>query len=261
MKTMESFELGWSTVCHKIYDPKKDKELHDFLKWEKLEKFIENLWEKIVLVLWWDGTMLTAIHENYKKNIPFLWINFWSIWFLLNNKNYINENNFSSREYPLLEVKNKWEELWVAFNEVNVYATSWNMLSFEALLNQSSAMRFKWDGLLVSTPAWSTWHSASYWAPLLEHSSESLIITPKWSNPTHSPNIIQWSSQINLKNIWRTYDLGINLDGQVVHKTQTWESVDLVVKKSDHTVILLISNKYLATWDKKVMQQQGFLNK
>ena len=256
---MKSFELGKSIICHKMYDPEIDTELHSFLAWDDIHELLDSAWEDIVLVLWGDGTMLTAIQEHYGKNIPFLWINFWSIWFLLNDKYCADRHHFTSREYPLLEVQNNWNKLWVAFNEINVYATSWNLLSFEATLNESSSVRFKWDGLLISTPAGSTWHSASYGAPLLEHSSNDLIITPKWSNPKLAPNIINWSSHIRLKNTGRIYDLWINLDWQIVYKTDLWEKIDLSVKKSEHIVHLLIANEYLETWDRKVMQQQGFI--
>ena len=126
-------------------------------------------------------------------------------------------------------------------------------------MNQTSAIKFKWDGLLISTPAWSTGHSSSYGAPLLEHSSKDLIITAKWSNPCLKPNIIKWTSQVNIQNISRLYDLWINLDGQLVHKTKNWEEIDIEIQKSDHTVNLLIANEYLTTWDRKVMQQQGYL--
>jgi len=255
METMKSFELAWSVVCHKIVNPETDIELEGLLDKEILEKFIEKIWQDVILVLWGDGTMLSAIRENYEKNLPFMWFNFGTKWFLLNDRDCFHKRDFSPRDYPLLEVQNNWEYIWVAFNDLNIYPTSGNLLQLETLVHDSVRMWFRWDGIIISTPAWSTGHSKWYWAPTLEHSSKNLIITSKWNTIPDSPKTVRSSSTIAIKNTWRLFDIWVNLDGQVALKTSIWEEISLLVHESHHKVQLLIASDYIENWDNKVLQQ------
>ena len=89
---MKQIEFNKSIICYDDYNIDKNQNLNDFLNSDLLKELINNFKEKIIVVLGWDGTMLRAIKENYDKNMPFLWINFWHKWFLLNSKDSINPN-------------------------------------------------------------------------------------------------------------------------------------------------------------------------
>lgn len=83
---MKTIELWNSRVCYDDYNLNSKPELQEYLDPSKLEQVISRVWTDVIVVLWWDGTMLRAIRENYQDTIPFLGINFWTLGFLLNDK-------------------------------------------------------------------------------------------------------------------------------------------------------------------------------
>ena len=209
--------------------------------------------------------MLRAVKEIYKKDVPFLWINFGSKWFLLNDK-----NNFSlfqrdsskmerlelvRRKYPLLEVKENNDLIWTALNDVNLYSPDGKVVDIDINLCQNQKTNIKWDWVIISTPAGSTGHNKSYNWPMLPHTSNHLIITPKWSLTPSSSKIISNEKAIFIENAWRKNSLGVNVDGNQI---LLGEDVKLEISKSKKQVEFLILESYLENWDSKVLWEQGF---
>ncbi len=250
------------TVNHIIhyedYSYKHNPELRDFLESPELEFLRDSIAEQSVIALGWDGTMLSAIREHHEKDILFLWINFWTKGFLLNDRSWISENtSFSPRSYPLMWVENNWESLWVFFNDINIYSPEMKMVELE-LRNSCGKLDLKWDGVLISTPAGSTGHNKSYHGPILPHSSEHLIIHPRGNITPQSPKTIDVDSDIAIKNVGRKMWLWINLDGQQRLLIQNDGNIDLEISKITRDIRLLISESHLIDWDQKVMKEQGF---
>lgn len=233
----------------------KQYNIEMFLKSEDFKNFLTTLKQKYIIVLWWDGTMLSSIHKYYNKNIPFLWINFWNKWFLLHDKNIILcENNFFIEKYSLFDIFIDGKKQATFINEINVTSLNGKMWEFELKLWDKDNLQFKWDWFIIATPLWSTAYNNSLWWPILSHSSKSIVFTPKaaWQ-PKHLPSIIlDENESIFIKNIWRYHWLEIFSDS--IKIDSNCDSVEIRVKKSDYILEIAIAEKYKSTWENKIFQ-------
>lgn len=261
---MENLELNWSLVCYDDFWLQNNQRLKDFLNSQELKSIIDSFAYDIVIVLGWDWTMLRAIRENYEKDLPFLWINFWHKWFLLNSKESVSPW-FSpiERRYPLLEVEvwTNWEKRNdIAMNEIDIRAAWWRAIWLDISLSRRQKINISWDGIIISTPAWSTWYNRSLNWPIIPHTINAFSITPKapWAPRWQWPILIQDNEIIQIKNTWRLNPVNIYCDWREFLKVDENNSLDITIKKSSKIVKLIISWDYLDTWDNKVLQEQGF---
>jgi len=246
---------------------------HTIEEKEELKKIINNkiyediLWqikEDTILVLWWDWTMLKAIKKYYDENKQFLWINFWRKWFLLNPKEYIKKwFSYVTRTYPLLEIETNlnWNtKKEIAVNEIDIRAGEWKMISLSICLSEKQNINIEWDWLIISTPAWSTWYNSSLGWPVIPHTINAFVLTPKasWRPKRQGPIIINDSEIIKIKNTWRKNQVEIYCDWELFIKTDKEQSLNIRTKKSKKEIKLIISEQYLNIWDNKVLQEQWF---
>ena len=161
-----------------------DSQLQEFIQSGEVEKMLEKVWRQIVLVLGGDGTMLDAIQEHHDTDLPFLWLNFWTIGFLLNEKSVKNEEVFTPMLYPLLKAEISHSECWESkthycFNEFDIRSSEAHAIDLHIKIWDEAHMDIKWDGILVVTPGWSTGYNTSAGGPIIPHSNQNIIITPK----------------------------------------------------------------------------------
>lgn len=245
-------------LCYNNYQLENKSELKDFLWSSTLKNIINNLTQETIIVLWWDWTLLQAIHKHHKEQKQFLWVNFWTVGFLLNDKNFIKSNsNFIKKSFPLMEVKVETKNLCfqdVFFNEINITAWNWKMLELLLQLKDKKHITLKWDGMLISTPLWSTWYNTSLWWPLISHNSDVLSITPKacWDPKKLWSIIIKNDETFTITNSWRCYPIEIYTDGRSV--TQSDQEVKIEVKKSIINIDLLIENNYQEKWENRIFE-------
>ncbi len=254
---MKTLDLHASKICYDEYDIDKKPELKAFLKIQNLEKVLEQVARDVTLVLGWDGTMLRAIQENYKEERVFLGINFGHKGFLLNDKTWIWNTDFITREYPLIDIKKDGENIGTWFNDLNLYSPNGKLIELD-ISNGFGSIHLRGDGAIVSTPAGSTWHSKSYGWPVLLHNTPSFIITPKWNLTPQAAKVIPDSHRVSLQNLGRKFEIWINIDGVQVYQSQLWEDISLEVSKSSQKVELLIAERHVWNWDNKLMEEQGF---
>lgn len=252
MKTLQSWN---SLICYDEFNIDAKEFAHNTF----IAALLKSIKGRVVIVLWWDGTMLRAIWKHHQENIPFLGLNFWHKWFLLNDTSWTFPEipEFTQRKYPLLEVRKNWVEIWIAFNDVNIYSPQWKAISLDMDIGLGKISLW-WDGAIIASPAGSTGHSKSYGWPILPHKSENIVISPKWNIDPQSPKVIDDQFPIHIKNSWRMYPLWINIDGILSETTQQDEEIRLEIRKSSRNIILLISEKHTINWDNKVLLEQGF---
>ena len=261
---MKQIEFNKSIICYDDYNIDKNQNLNDFLNSDLLKELINNFKEKIIVVLGWDGTMLRAIKENYDKNMPFLWINFWHKWFLLNSKDSINPNtDFVERKYPLLEIELEinWKtKKAIAVNEIDIRSGNWKMISLDISLTKKQSINIEWDGILISTPAWSTGYNSSLGWPIIPHTLNAFVLTPKapWKPKLQAPILIKDDEIIEIKNVWRQNIAEIYFDSVELLKANEF---NLKIQKYKNKIRLIIAKNYIDIWDNKVLSEQGFLEK
>ena len=262
---MKTIKLHNQTVCFDSYNFESKTELKSFLESKKIKTILENMKQEVIMVLGWDGTILRAIRKHYKQEKAFLPINFWTKWFLLNDKNYISKSSeFISREYPLINCKVKTKNKIfknIAFNEVVIKETDCKMIDLDISVNEKQFLNLQWDWLLISTPAGSTGYNSSLYWPILPHTSQSFILTPKaaWIPKRQSSVIFENKNNIKVSNQNRLNPIWIYADGQEIYKTNG-EMINIEIKKSKYKIELLIAKNYEGIWDNKVLQEQWFDN-
>lgn len=233
----------------------KQYNIEMFLESEDFKKFIKSLDDKYIIILGWDGKMLSAIQKYFTKNIPFLWINFWNKWFLLQDKSIILENNkYTNKKYSLFDVYIDWEKKSTFINEINISAMNGKMWNFEVKLWNKEKLQIKWDWLIIATPLGSTAYNNSLWWPILSHYSQSIVLTAKASwEPKHLPSIVlSEDEEIFIKNTWRHHGLEIFTDSIKVQ--ENCNSVEIKINKSEYILQLAIAKNQEDIWENKIFE-------
>ncbi len=229
-------------ICYDSYNYENNKNLRSFVENLEYEVIFSKIEENIVLVLGWDGSLLRAVKKFYKRDLIFLWLNFWTTWFLLNDrKNLKNLLKYKIVKYPLLEVfyENDGKKYsWVCFNEVNVTVWDGKVLDLKVLVWREKYL-FRWDWVLVSTPAGSTWYNRSLFWPILEHGRDEFILTPKAEINLQKSVIFKNTKKVIIKNIHRLNPIEVYVDSNKLWKNIKNKKVEILVKKSHREVRMI----------------------
>lgn len=257
---MEILNYKKHIVFYDIFSLNQKQDWISFIKNKRYIQILDNLKEDVILVLGWDGTMLRAIKEFYKEDKAFLWINFWCKWFLLNSKEFIKKDfDFVKRTYPLLSLK-VGDKKEIAMNEIDIRAWEGKMISLEVILSKKQKLEIEWDWIIISTPAWSTWYNSSLWWPIVPHTLDTFLITPKapWKPKLQSSILVAGDELIHINNKWRKFPIEIYTDWRLFLKVPDKENTFIKVKKSKYNINLIIASDYINIWDNKVLQEQWF---
>ncbi len=222
----------------------------------------------VVCVLWWDWTLLKVIQEVHSWSRPILWMNFGTKWFLLHAIDEIEDSEtFILANYPLLESEvTIWAEKKqsFSFNEIDIRANTGKIIELDICISwsdnwKSICTNLKWDGLVFSTPAWSTGYNFSLGGPIIPHELRTFVLTPKapWLPRYFKSVLINNTKKVTIKNTWRLSDIKIVCDGSDFLEIKD-EEITIEIKKSDSEIQLLIPEKQSIAWKDKIFLEQNF---
>ena len=196
---------------HILFDnTKQSKKIKNFLDHNIKNASLNRC--NLIIVIGGDGFMLSSLKKYNKYKKPFYGINAGSYGFLMNkfsSKNTIK--NLSKAKQvsisPLeMSVKNKFNKTKksIAINEVSILRQSRQTASLEISSgSQKIIKKLVSDGVLISTPAWSTAYNMSVYGPILNLDSKKLSIRPisafrprRWKG-----RIVSDKSKIIIKNL------------------------------------------------------------
>ncbi len=277
---METRKIWNSIVCYDDYSFEKNNELRSFLEPANIATIIDSIKKDVVIVLWWDGTMIRAIKENHSRSLPFLWINFWNKWYLLNEKEYVNDwSLYVEKKLQILKIfvntKSGSKET-IAVNEVDIRANSWRPVDIlievtEYLRNLDSQsfispLKFnkslRWDWAIIYSWIWSTAYNKSLGWTIIRHNTDLIGITPKAPSNCPSTSILVPSHNlIEVKNVWRLNPMQINCDWEKIEDIPKWEEFSVEVKSYEEKITFLIPTSYLNIWSSRELEEQGFKTK
>lgn len=254
---MKKKEVFWHIICFNSYKFDNSHEIKNFLESENLKNICKNLEEKTVIVIGWDWTMLKAIKQNYKLWLPFLWINYWNKWFLLNDKDYIKSNSkYKKILYPIMETEvflswNVYNDIFL--NEININAGWWKIIDLDIFISNKGKLNIKWDWIVISTSLGSTWYNSSLRWAIISHNLEVLAITPKapWLPIWQNSIIVSNNEEINIKNTWRNSILEVYCDWRKLFSSDQ-SDIKIIIKKSEIKATFLIESSYWEIWDNKI---------
>lgn len=264
-KFLESWKI-WKIKY--FYDNRSEKldEIKKFLDSDILKNIEKSLEKETFLSLGWDWLFVYVAKLAHKENKNILWINFWNLGFLVQDREvFLKENlKFIKKKYPILKAILKfedWEEkLWYAFNEIYITRT-WDANSIELEISHlwKKIKNYRWDWLMVSTPAGSTWWSRSYSWIILPHDANLNILTPIWTiSPINFKSMVLCDKgRIYIKNSSkRQNSIDILVDNKriVIDEARNFE---LIIERDENQVEVLIEKDNLAHFNSKVYKEQA----
>lgn len=158
---------------------------YNFIDIEALQQ-IQNI--DIIVVLGGDGFMLRTIHKYYKYNIPFFGINYGNVGFLLNDKNYLENNlvdviknaeivNINPLKNIITDMNNNIF-IDISINELTLIRNVYKTCDIDIFVNNIKRVtNYSGDGLVVSTPVGSTAYNSSLGGPIISHESNNIILS------------------------------------------------------------------------------------
>lgn len=198
-----------------------------------------------------DGTILKSVTFVRDLGIPIVGINTGRLGFLATiqkekiteNINQILEGNYSISERSLLTIATAsastiFDGLNFALNEVAINRkNTTSMIKVDTNVNGKFLNSYWSDGLIISTPTGSTGYSLSCGGPVIDPSTNSIVITPiAPHNLNARPLVLPDNCEISLKVSGRENFSLVSLDSRVV--TLANETV-LHIKKASFTIKLV----------------------
>lgn len=214
-----------------------------------------------------DGTILKSITYVRDLGIPIVGINTGRLGFLATIQkknitesiNQILENDYSISERSLLTIateplNNEIEPLNFALNEIAVNRkNTTSMIKVETLVNNKFLTSYWSDGLIVATPTGSTGYSLSCGGPVIDPSTNSMVITPiAPHNLNARPIVIPDNCTVTLKVSGREDAYLVSMDSRIATvKNET----TLIIKKAPFTIKLvqLSNDSFIKTLRKKLL--------
>jgi len=171
----------------------------------------------------------------------------------------IMKRDYSISERSLLSIEteppsSQFESLNFALNEIAVNRkNTTSMIKVETKVNDEYLTSYWSDGLIVATPTGSTGYSLSCGGPVIDPSTNSLVITPiAPHNLNARPLVIPDDWTISLRVSGREESYLVSLDSRIA--TLRNETI-ITIKKSPFTIKLvqLLDDSFLKTLRKKLL--------
>lgn len=139
----------------------------------------------LAIVVGGDGTTLRASRICAERSIPLLPVNQGNFGFIneilldewkevfeecVNDQSYIGE-------YPLLEVKVD-NHTWLSFNDITIASAQYGTIASSVYRGNERIIKYRADGIIISTPTGSTAHSLSAGGPIIVPGINALMINP-----------------------------------------------------------------------------------
>ena len=221
---------------------------------------------ELIVVIGGDGSVIDASRLAVRLNIPLLGVNLGRVGYLSEvdpDRIDILDNlacgNFKVEEKMILsaEKQGKNGEILVsdrfAVNDVVISHDNYFGISdFKVENSRGDLVKYRADGVIVSTPAGSTAYSLSAGGPIVAHNIDSIIVTPVCPHSFFDRSIIYEPDEcITISNAAESV-LNISIDGRFFSKLELSESC--VIKKSDKRFKMLTfsENNMFSTLFKKI---------
>lgn len=214
-----------------------------------------------------DGTILKSITFVSDLGIPIVGINTGRLGFLATlqkeniceNINHILDGNYTISERSLLTLQSNdgikhFDGLNFALNEVSINRkNTTSMIKVETDVNGKFLNNYWSDGLIVSTPTGSTGYSLSCGGPVIDPSTNSLVITPiAPHNLNARPLVLPDNYEISLKVSGRENSFLVSLDSRIA--TVENETI-LTINKAPFKIKLvqLANDSFIKTLRQKLL--------
>ncbi len=220
----------------------------------------------LAIVLGGDGSILRAVHQMGRRQVPVVGVNLGKLGFLadLSPDELVSElpriiaGEFRIIEHLMFEcavIRNgKTVCKRLGLNEVTVVAGApFNIFDVDLYVDAELATTYSCDGLIVSTPVGSTAHSLSAGGPILRKDLQAFVIVPI------SPHTLTNRPVVDRAD--RTYELVVTepnegtavlVDGRVLCKLEPDDRVRVVQAKASFQLVEIPSHSDYGTLREKL---------
>lgn len=220
---------------------------------------------ELIIVVGGDGSMLDASVTAIEKNIPLLGVNLGKVGYLsevepdnLDILSGVAFGNFSIEEKMLLTVTHIGEGKQtkasrLAVNDVIIsHDTFLGIADFILENSVGDCVKYRADGMILSTPAGSTAYSLSAGGPIVSHDINSIVATPICPHSFFNRSIIfKDTEHIKLKNTSNTV-LNISIDGRYFTNICCGEECVIKMDEKKLKVLTFSENNMFSTLFKKM---------
>ena len=203
-------------ITNKVLDYLKDKVediklFHtcwsgDLHAWTPIEEIPEDT--DIILVLGGDGTVMQVARSIYGRDIPLLGINLGELGFLAEINcdklepalDKLLSGDFMIEERIMLSGKIEAKDgdfNFIALNDIVLSrAGSLHIVNFDVKMNGQLLKSYKADGCIVSTPTGSTGYNLSAGGPIIDPTSENIVLTTVCAHDLFNKSVVLSADKI-----------------------------------------------------------------
>ena len=201
---------------------------------------------ELIIIVGGDGSVIDASKYAIEHDIPILGINLGRVGYLaeveLGNLQLLDRlvsGDYEIKEKMLLNVSiNDVEISRLAVNDVVVsHDSHLGIADIRIEDSFKNTVKYRADGVILSTPQGSTAYSLSSGGPIVAHDVESILMTPVSPHTFFNRSVLFNSSEIiRVTNLGESY-MKVSIDGRCIGELKTNDSC--YVSKSDKKIKML----------------------
>lgn len=242
-----------------------NSKFHIFKDGEGLENSKDKNIDMLV-ALGGDGTILRAVRKIYKFGTPILGVNIGHLGFLASVEladfekalEKIKSQEFKITERMMIKVtipNKKTDNVHAALNDIVITkGTLSRMLTFDLYIDDSFYIKYKADGMIISTPTGSTAYSLSAGGPIIYPTLKLINLTPicPISNGVKTM-ILDDHNKIKLKISSNDDNVFLSCDGQLELETDVYDEMIIEAEKESCRLIEFNDYDYFKILRKKII--------
>jgi len=217
----------------------------------------------LVITMGGDGTLINLARDINYKNVPIYAINLGTVGFLteiqksektIDGLKRIFADRYHSDPRSMLRVtiyrKGKKIETYLALNEAVITQGNFaRLIELRAEINQRRMVRFKADGVIISTPTGSTGHGLSAGGPIVHPHLDAFVFTPVCPKalamrPIVLPSNRQVTITIETERKFQDNTIALTIDGQIITPLQYGDQIKIRRSKRHFVLARITNTKY-----------------
>lgn len=224
-------------------------------------KFSESIPDgaELIIVIGGDGSFIDASVFAIELDVPLLGVNLGKVGYLsevepnsLSVLGKLFEGDFNIVEKMLLETactvggKQK-REVRLAVNDVVVSHASPFGISDFTVTARDGGIKYRADGVVISTPAGSTAYSLSVGGPVVSHTADAIIVTPIAPHSFFNRSIVFGESDVITVENTGDCLLNVSVDGRSVKTLSARDCCTVSASKKRLRVLTFKNNNMFST--------------
>ncbi len=224
---------------------------------------------ELIVVIGGDGSMLDASVLAIKYDIPLLGVNLGKVGYLnelepdsLDTLVKLVSGEYEIHEKMLLQAKYEGEETVIsdrlALNDIVLSHENYLGIADFTLSSSDGEVRYRADGICVSTPQGSTAYSLSAGGPIVSHNVRALVVTPICPHSFFNRSTVFSDSEVLVLKNTGNDRLNISIDGRRFRTLDAGESCQVFVSERRLKVVSFKNNNMLSALFKKIKILEDF---